>query len=1032
MVPLAVGLLLSTFPIHAWCGQAGGRSVSDAEAALTEAALAAGATPTDLDVRPSRWDTRMALPEAERLLQEPLSLPVAAQRWKDRLRQSEDPCGLLGLGIEDPTATYAGVGGVLFPDMVPAELGFDPGMRRAIQELAHSVDMSLGPVVKAVDSLTPDERRAVLQEVKAVVTNETGPRSDPAAYNAMARFDQAALSMAGRGLCRAARRGLPALFKPAGGHRLPDRRWKLSSGDALVVGPGERTFTAEEIKGVALLIHLGGKSVYKGPVAAAGEGEVKVVIDLAADVTIEDPGGEPTAGSGIFGIGLLFLPNASGAKKIAAGDFSMGAGAFGVGGLFIEGAGSVLQSGRFTQGAGAFGAGILWSRGEGASFKADLSGQGYGFTRGAGIFSHRGSKADLRCGLRYPDPREASAALSLCQGAGYGHRAFAGGGIGLGYLEGNDSSLTTNYFGQGSGYWHAIGGLFVRGDRNRLKARRYSQGAGIHTAIGMLTVDGNGNSLVSWGVGPAFGWDYGVGYWLLSGDDNTARADWGTGRGDANGHGLAVVRGKGNKLLLPEFGTGFFKRAAPGYGLASIQGKGNRLGLPSLSKELKGPLDLAVGSWGTVQGDGGLILDPKLDISSTAWPALDRGPELEKERSVLSSLLEAALKESGSKRVAGLLHAASAFSLDAQFPRAALRELFRTPAEGLPHLRAALSPDRFDEYLWLRVLLAGFGPEVSAWAASEFDRSSGTYRALLLQAARYGRLGQALPWLSRAIEDGDWRVRREAAGSIGYLFDREEGDEPGRLKSYEVMVASQTSREEAIKRLGWKRAVDVMAALSLAGPVASEERARLVDIFPGPNEPLPKETLNLFHDLLMPRSDRLEALRSELTQAARLEPEARKLLAKAVRDPDRDVAAAALVSLGALGDKDDSAVLAAFLDREDAKLREAASSGLARLGPAGRPAIEAALSSASDRARIAACKAAAQTWDPETLKLLGRCLDDPAAPVRCAGVSAMAAVQAVLQAEKRQFREALKKLADSDHSPSVRAAAAYAASQIPQ
>ncbi|MBI5883720.1 MAG: HEAT repeat domain-containing protein [Elusimicrobia bacterium] len=967
----------------------------------------------------------MAIPETEKLLREPLTLPAEARKLRDRLRRSEDPCGLLVPGSVPSAA-------------LPSKRPGKESIPRTLERIVDSMSMARGSVAKAVASLTPDERRAALQEVRGIVTNETGPRSDPAVYDAIAGFDHAAMTSAGRTLCRAVWQELPVLLKAAGKKGLKEKRWKLTFGDGLLVGPGDRIFRPEELKDVALLIHLGGRSVYQGPVAAAGEGEVKVVIDLAAEVTVEAAadasaaGAPPNAGSGIFGIGLLFLPNAAGAKRITAGDFSLGAGLFGVGGIFIEGAGNELQGGRFTQGAGAFGAGLLWSRGERASFKADLSGQGYGFTRGLGIFSHQGSKADLRCGLRYPDPREASAALSLCQGAGYGHRAFAGGGIGLAYLEGNDSSLTTNYFGQGSGYWHGIGALFTKGNRNRLKARRYSQGSGIHTAVGILSVEGDANALVNWGVGPAFGWDYGVGYWLLAGDDNTSRADWGTGRGDVNGHGLAVIRGDRNKLLLPDFGTGFYKRAAPGYGLAAFSGKDNSLGLPALSSGPAAVKSLALGSWGTVVAPDGLILDPKLSLPATEWPPLDRTAAVEKERAELGVLLEAALKKTGRERIASLLHVTSSFSLDSQVPRLALREFFRTRAEDLPHLLDALSPDRFDEYLWLRVLLAGFGPEVSAWAARRFDASQGTYRALVAHCFRYSSIEQALPLLTRALADDDWAVRREAAGGIGYLFSREQGDEPGRLRFYEVMTSSQASTEETIKLFGWKRAVDVMAGLSLSGPVTPEERARLVDSFPGPNEPLPKEALSLFLEFSVSRADRKARLRTELSAAERARDAAAELLAGRASDPDPDVAAAALGSLGALGRPENAAILASFLAKKDAKRRDAAASGLARMGPPAREAVAGALSSMDRTVKTAACKASAQSWDAGIVALLGRCLEDRDPEVRAAGCAAMSAVQGALSESKKQFRDMLMKLSSSDPSSSVRAAAACAASQIPK
>ncbi|MBI5624675.1 MAG: HEAT repeat domain-containing protein [Elusimicrobia bacterium] len=1025
---LCLTLLL---PSLALCGETARPKPRPVTAALSAAAKAAEASASDLDLRPSRWDTAMALPEAEGLLKDPLSLPASAGRWKEGLRRSEDACGLLGVGRQVLGAPAGTLAREFRHSMAPESLGLAPDLRVAIARILWDMDIARAAVLEAADSLTGPERLAALQEVKAAVTSENGPRSEPAVYAAMARFRLSQLLEAGSFLlCAVSGSHLPALRKAAARSSVAEKRWKLPFGEALLVGPGERTFTAGELKGVALLIHLGRKSVYQGPVAAAGEGEVKVVIDLAEDVTVQDPSGGPTGGSGIFGVGLLFLPNPAGAKKLSGGDFSLGSGLFGVGGLTIEGKANVLRGGRFSQAAGAFGAGVLWSKGEDASFEADLSAQGYGFTQGAGVFRHQGARADLQCGLRYPDPREAQAALSMCQGAAYGRRAFAGGGAGLAHVATEDGSIVANYFGQGSGYWHGIGALFVRGDRNRLKARRYAQGSGIHAAVGVLSVAGSSNALVNWGVGPAFGWDYGAGFWELHGDDNTARADWGTGRGDANGHGLAAVTGDRNKLLLPEFGTGFHKRAAPGYGLASVEGKDNRLGLSALPAETRAH-GLALSPWGAVVSRSGLILDPKLTLASADWPAIDHAAAVEKERAELSRMFEAALQKTGAERVAGLLHVTSSFSLESGVPRMALAELFRTPDQDLAHLEAALSAERFDEYLWLRVLLAGFGPQVLDWAKGSFDKTGGTLRSLILQSARYAKAQDALPMLEAALKDEDWRVRREAAGALGHLFSQEQGDEPGRLRFFEVAVSSDAA-EELIKRMGWKRAADVMSALSLAGQLTADERGLLVHRFPGPNEPLPKEALTLFLDLLEAQPERSSGLKAELESARRLRDRAAELLKVVSADPDPDVADAGLASLGAVGRPEDSSFLTSHLKAKDAKRRDAAASGLGRMGPGALQAVASALSSPERRVRSAACKASALSWDPETVALLARCLKDRAPEVRGAGCAAMFAVQGALSESKKRFRGVLSKLSTTDPSPSVRAAAAYAAAQLPK
>ncbi|MBI5208817.1 MAG: HEAT repeat domain-containing protein [Elusimicrobia bacterium] len=1055
----------------AWASAADRTAFVPERLLLAAAAKAAGASRLDLGVRPSRWDTRMALPAAEGLLDDPLSIPGRMAAWKERLlaAKASSDCLRAASGVLFPSpeapaekALPAAARGtpssqaqdvllspegaaargtpssqaqdvLLSPEGATPRIppGFDPPLRRELELLVTAMSQAQALVDRAVASMPARERSLALAEVMAVVTSSTPARPDPAAYDAMSRFDLRSMVQAAAVLTRAVDLALPGLAKAARTHITPAVRWSMPFGDVLVSSAKERVYTAQDLEGVALLIHLGGGSVYSGPVAAAGAGQVRLVIDLGESVAVESRDAGPTAGSGIFGVGLLYLPSAGGPKRLAAGDWSLGSGLFGVGGLFIAGYADTVEGRQFTQGAAAFGVGVLSSRGDRSVFKADLSGQGYGFTRGAGLFVHRGDNAVMEGGLTYPDPREPAATLSMCQGAAYGHRAFSAGGFGAAVLQGDDATVTGSYFAQGSGYWHGIGLMAVRGNRNALKARRYSQGAGIHTAVGGLLVEGDANTLVNWGVGPAFGWDYGVGYWSLKGDGNSARADWGTGRGDVNGHGLAVVQGSGNRLSLPDFGTGFLKRSTPGYGLAAVRGRDNRLGLSCLGSELRGPLDLTLGSWGVVQGDAGLILDPKLSLPAPSWPTVDRAQGLEKERLALTRMLNLALNAPPAEKLAGLLHVASSFGVDAELPRAALRELSLAGDADLPHLLRLVSPDRFIEHLWLRVLLAAEGPAVADWAGQELGRSRGTSKALLAHLLRYGRAEQGLRLLRPALADPDWRVRREAVSSIGYLFDREEGDEPGRLRLLEAPVSSSTPAGEAAKLLGRKRPVDVMAALSLAGALTGERRAAMVDRFPGPTDPLPPEALAAFLEQASGRADAVrEAFSKELREAARLEPEAASLLRQAANDPDIEVAAAALVSLGLLGRPQDAPAIAAFLQNVSAILREAAAHALARMGPAGRPAIEAALASKTSRLREAACKAAGQSSDGDALMLLGRCLQDRQSRVRAAGAAALGSVQGTLQARKKALRPSLRKLAESDPFPSVRAAAAYAASLI--
>ncbi|MEK7744464.1 MAG: hypothetical protein AAB578_08770, partial [Elusimicrobiota bacterium] len=310
--------------------------------------------------------------------------------------------------------------------------------------------------------------------MRGLVLNEDHGRVASGDFDLMARFDHSSLLSAALQVMASVDEALPALRNASSqAAGLPRTRLRLPIGDVLLSGGGEDDYSEQDLAGAVLLVDFGGKSRYLGPAGAAGEGEVRVVIDLSPEVRVESSSG---AASGVFGIGLLYLPQEGGAKTLRAGDVSLGAGLFGTGGLFLAGDGSSLESGRFTQGAGAFGLGILDSLGQGSTFFLRLAGQGFGSTRGAGLLRHRGDGAVLDGGRTEPDPREPLAALSLSQGVGYGPRAFAAGGVGLALVEGDGCRLQASYMAQGMGYWHSFGGLSVVGNGARIQGRRYVQG----------------------------------------------------------------------------------------------------------------------------------------------------------------------------------------------------------------------------------------------------------------------------------------------------------------------------------------------------------------------------------------------------------------------------------------------------------------------------------------------------------------------------------------------------------------------------
>ncbi len=1010
---------------------AGAQPVNPAEPSeALEAALAAiGVSREDLDLRPDRWETRLTLPTVERHLKSPLGLAAVAESWSREAGLSRTPAALL-------SAAAAWLDGKGPPPSSGEPRELLPGILQAwgdagkeVSAIAEAVETARRSLRDSLAALSPQGRseahRTLFPEILA---SPAKPRPNPAGYEAASLFPARHLPKTAMRLCQAIEAGMPrlrSLARPDGG----ERRWVTPAGAVLVSAQPHRTFTPSELRDVAVLIRAGESTIYRSAVAAAQEGQVRVVLDFSPEVTIESPPDAGGAGSGVFGIGILYLPNPAGRKSIRTGDLSLGAGFFGAGVAWIAGRSNTLSSGRFSQGAGAFGAGVLVSESSGGTIAAHLASQGFGFTNGVGILKQNGDGNALSCGLETADPREAEAALSLCQGAGLGPRAFAAGGIGLAAVTGDRNTLQASYFAQGSGYWHGLGGLAVKGNANKLIARRYSQGAGVHAALGFLQMDGNGNRLDNWGVGPAFGWDYGAGYALIRGDDNSARADWGTGRGDANGHGLAVVLGEGNKLSLPEFGSGAMRRFAPSYGIAAVRGSA-RLRFATAAAPIPGPLRLSLGPWGVVHGDSALLLDPGLSLPVERPPFPARETQATRERMVLESLWSQAQGLQGPERLPALLHLASSAGLDATVPRRARRELAALPAQRCGELAAHLSPERFDEMIWLRVLLASCGPRAAAWALGELPAAAGLRKALLLGVARGGHAAQAIEPLLSSLRDPDWRVRRDAAAGLGGLWSWDRGEEPGRLVLLEK-VAGVNFDSSTAAGMGLRRPGELLSVLALDPGLPDAERAAFVDSLPTPTEPVPKEILEAFLAILSRRAQPYRtALTAELESTRSLAPKARAGLLKSLEDADDEVVMAALAGLGQHGLAEDAPALAARLEHPSAPARDAAAQALGRMGPAAAAEIEKALASPSPRTRVMAGKAAAQSWDPAVVGLLERAFSDPDVRVRAAAPAALGAVQGPLSGERRRFRAAIESLLQ-DPDPSVRANAAYAKSAIP-
>ncbi|HVC08482.1 MAG TPA: HEAT repeat domain-containing protein [Elusimicrobiota bacterium] len=1010
-------------------------------AAMARGLAALGVSRSDWDEIPSRWPAPMAAPEIEMLLSHPLEIPARSRSWGGALDADESVYAALGTARR-LLSVSAQPAAVRVESSLPegvirrvSRRGASPRLLEALGRIYDAVATAQVLINETVDSLPPADRAAALDFFKAVLTDRPAVRPQPAYYAAAAKFDRAALFTAAAGVAENVEREIPVLQEEADRMRkFPRMRWDLPEGALVLSGAASDKYGPADLSAAALIIDFGNGDVYRGPAAAAGPGQIRVIIDLGKNAVVDSSGA--AAGSGVLGVGMMFLP-ASGRVTISAGDFSAGAGLFGVGALEVEGGSLKIKSGSFSQGAGAFGAGVFLSSGAGSDLSADFAAQGFGFSNGAGLFRLRGDGARLSCGFAEPDGHEDKAFLSLCQGVGYGPRAFAAGGVGLAVLDGSGARLDSSYNAQGSGYWHGFGELAIFGNENHLLARRYGQGSGIHMAVGSLSIKGSGNTVENWGVGPAFGWDRGIGNLLVEGDSNTLYSQWASASAQVNGEALVKVSGNGNVLELPDFGFGAAGRDGPSYVLADIAGEGNVLQESWTPGTVRGSAALRFGPWGAAIVSGNLIIGPGTAHAAPIWPenpAL-RARSADRERIAAEKILAGA-GESHPDALKDCLFVLASANLDGTAAaRAMLRLLSFGPREAA-RLPALLSPENFDELLWIRLAAEAQGKRLAAEDLRALRGARGLKKVLLLDLLGFAPSEPAWAAVFRTLKtDPDWRARAQAAVVLGHWLDEEPGNEMGRLGllrlAREVAISTGPLTALEADELGRRTIGDYYSVLSLdpAFSLADEESLafKASNPFDSAGGPAAAE----FARQVRARAARdVPEFQHEIRASLLQKKRSRRALLRALRDPSQNVRAAALLALGGIGYSRDAAELSRFLDARRAQVRVAAAFALGKMGPAAAAEISRLLESGSRAQKVGASLAAAHSWDPRVFLLLRRALLDPDREVRLSAVADLSiATYPALQARKK-FVPLLIRMESGDSSPEVRRAAVRAVSEI--
>ena len=171
------------------------------------------------------------------------------------------------------------------------------------------------------------------------------------------------------------------------------------------------------------------------------------------------------------------------------------------------------------------------------------------FTRGAGFFSTKAMTPRWKAACSIPTARTFSRGEPV---PGRRIRPRASPAAASVWPGRRGSKLLRAVISLTAGYWHGLAGSFfmemkVAASAPLLQGGVCTPPSACYDSLAAATTP----SISRPGVRLGFS----VGYFNVKGDDNLFQADWATGHGDVNGHGLAVLRGRA-RTALPEFGSG--------------------------------------------------------------------------------------------------------------------------------------------------------------------------------------------------------------------------------------------------------------------------------------------------------------------------------------------------------------------------------------------------------------------------------------------------------------------------------------------
>ncbi|MCB9366797.1 MAG: HEAT repeat domain-containing protein [Calditrichaeota bacterium] len=751
-------------------------------------------------------DDTFLLPVIRRALVSPLAARDAAHEMASvaPLKMEEFakfPELVSALDVSVPQAIYADVDSQLANSPVGSPL----------EPLQSALTLAEAYRKQAFDSLTPDQRQALLLAIPLWFEDEDTPADDSlkgALYRAfnisadttqpvtadsvltlLSRVNRNALAVAGYAFLRGIElfcANEPDFSKfqkpktpPTGveGEVLfyqetPLGRW-------VVGGPGANRY-AEEF---SVIIDLGGDDQYHARCASAIGGlryATSVVIDFSGN-DFYAPASWLTQSCAVMG--LAGLVDLEGDDTYRAGSFSQGAAFCGLS-LLYDGSGDDLYTaGWFSQSAAVCGI-SLFADGSGRDLYDGAGyGQAFASTFGfASLVDGEGNDVYRAGGLVKHEPLRPEDYRSLSQGFAMGFRPRGGGGIAiLRDLSGNDF-YDAEIYAQGVGYWYSLGVLLDEGGNDSYSATQYAQGSGIHLACGVLE-ESSGDDRYTARFGPSQGaaHDLAVGTLVDESGDDYYTASGGQGMAITNSAAV-FVDAEGNDLYAFQETSGSLAGTRPARDFGNlalfVDGEGKdvysgELGADStiwFHEQYGYGVDVAFDSTRPREVDVTVELvadDTTRSIEdlfedASKWEVTDNREKVRRARLALKAIGDRAVRWVSENKLA----------TNSALERRAITELFKEYPEGaLPGLQAAFEgTQREGRRNAVSIVSEMKNSAAGSWLEPKLsDESYETLRPTILRALGDIGYNAALPAIKNFAKSSVERERLSAVVALGKL-----------------------------------------------------------------------------------------------------------------------------------------------------------------------------------------------------------------------------------------------------------------------